>query len=125
MAIEADDLVEQLGAEAVHDAHHDDQGGDAQRDCKQTDTGNKEDEPLARSGQEVAAGEHALGPVEDHAGSPASALSMLSSSRSPVERRFNSTVPAAMPRGPTMTCQGRPIRSIEPSLTPPRSSRSS
>ena len=55
----------------------------------------------------------------------ASALSMLSSSFSPVARRLSSTVPAAIPRGPTMTCHGRPIRSIEPNLTPPRSSRSS
>ena len=32
MAVQADDLVEQLGAKAVHHAHHDDQRGDAKRD---------------------------------------------------------------------------------------------
>ena len=37
MAVEADDLVEQLGAEAVHHAHDDDQRGDAERDRDQAD----------------------------------------------------------------------------------------
>ena len=32
VAVEADDLVEQFGAKAVHHAHHDDQRGDAERD---------------------------------------------------------------------------------------------
>src|SRR5689334_20537851 len=125
MAVQADDLVEQLGAEAVHHAHHDDQRGDAERHRDQADAGDEENEPLAFSRKQIASGEHPLGAVEDHAVSLANALSMLSSSRSPVERRFNSTVPAATPRGPTITCQGSPIRSIEPSFTPPRSSRSS
>ena len=45
----------------------------------------------------------------------ASALSRLSSSRSPVARFLSSTVPLAIPRGPITSCQGRPIRSIEAS----------
>src|SRR6185369_2141820 len=125
VAVEAHDLVEKLGAEAVHYAHHDDQRRDAERNREQADARDEEDEALALLRQQVTPGEHPLGSVEDHAVSLASALSMLSSSRSPVERRFNSTVPEAIPRGPTINCQGNPIRSMEPSLTPPRSSRSS
>ena len=44
---------------------------------------------------------------------------------SPVARRFSSTVPAAAPRGPTMICQGWPMRSASANLTPARSARSS
>jgi len=32
MAVQSDDLVEQFGAEAVHHAHHDDQGRDPEHD---------------------------------------------------------------------------------------------
>src|SRR3546814_951039 len=43
----------------------------------------------------------------------ARAASAESSSRSPSPpRRFNSTVPLLRPRGPTTSCQGRPIRSM-------------
>src|SRR5438045_6683087 len=124
MAVQAHDLVEQLRAEAIHHAHDDDQRGHAERYREQADAGDEEDEAFAWPRQQITTGEHALGAVEDHDVSLARALSMLSSSRSPVERPFNSTVPAAIPRGPTITCQGRPMRSIDPSLTPPRSSRS-
>ena len=86
MAVEADDLVEQLGAEAVHDAHDDDQRRDAERDRDQADARDEEDEAFALAGEQITAGEHALGAVEDHPVSLANALSMLSSSRSPVER---------------------------------------
>ena len=37
VAVEPDDLVEQLGAKAVHHAHHDDQRGDAEHDRDQAD----------------------------------------------------------------------------------------
>ena len=57
MAVEADDLVEQLGAEAVHHAHHDDQRGDAERDRDQADRGDEEDEPLALAGKQIAPGD--------------------------------------------------------------------
>ena len=53
------------------------------------------------------------------------AASSGSSIRSPVARRFSSTVPAAAPRGPTMSCHGCPIRSASANFTPARSSRSS
>ena len=53
------------------------------------------------------------------------ALSWDSSRRSPVARFLSSTVPAFRPRGPTTSCQGRPIRSMSANLTPGRSSRSS
>ena len=125
VAVETDDLVEQFGAKAVHHRHDDDQRGDAERDGADAEPGDDEDEPLALAGQEVAPRDHPFVAVEDHAVSLASASSMVSSSFSPVRRFLSSTVPAASPRGPRISCHGRPMRSIEPSLTPPRSSRSS
>src|SRR5262249_39537605 len=125
MAIEAHDLVEQLRAKAVHDAHDDDQRSNAQCDGDKADARDEENEPLAFPREQIASCEHALAAIEDHEVSFATADSRLNSSRSPVERRFNSTVPLAIPLGPMMTCHGSPMRSIEPSLTPPRSSRSS
>ena len=125
MAVEAHDLVEQLGAEAVHHAHHDDQRGDSKRHGEQADRRDKEDEPFALAGKQVAASDRALVPIEDHSVSLAKADSTLSSCRSPDERRLSSTVPAAIPRGPTISCQGKPIISIVASFAPPRSSRSS
>ena len=55
----------------------------------------------------------------------ATTASIGRSNFSPVRRSLSSATPAATPRGPMISCHGRPIRSIEPSLTPPRSSRSS
>jgi hypothetical protein len=125
VAVEARDLVEQLGPKAVHHAHDDDERGDAESDREQADRCDQKNEALALAGKQVAPSDHPLVGVEDHAASLASADSRLSSSFSPVARRFNSTTPPAIPRGPTMTCQGSPMRSIDPSFTPPRSSRSS
>ena len=50
VAVEPDDLVEQLGAEAVHHAHHDDQRGDAEHDRAEADPGDERDERLAPPG---------------------------------------------------------------------------
>ena len=60
MAVEADNLVEQLRAEPVHDAHDDDERGDSEHDRGQADAGDEEDEafPLAR--QQIALGDHAF-----------------------------------------------------------------
>ena len=88
MAVEADDLVEQLRAEAVHDAHDDDQRGDPKRDRDQADRRDEEDEPFALARKQITASEHPLGAVEDHAVSLANALFDASSCFSPVERRF-------------------------------------
>ena len=141
MAVEADDLVEQLGAKAVHHAHDDDQCSNAERDRDQADAGDEEDEALALAGKQIASGEHPLGAIEDHKRSirrgcrNAKAWSMLAitstalsagmSSRWPLRRFLVSIIPWATDFGPTMNCHGRPITSIEPSFTPPRSSRSS
>jgi hypothetical protein len=51
MSVQADDLVEQLGAKAVHHAHHDDQRGDAEHDGDQADAGDQEDEAFALAGR--------------------------------------------------------------------------
>src|SRR5207248_5163877 len=126
MAVQPHYLVEQLGAEAVHHAHDDDQRGNAEHDRADRKPRDDEDEALAFAWKQIAAGEHPLGAVENHAPtSLASADSTLSSCFSPVARFLSSTEPVAMPRGPTISCHGRPIRSIDASLAPPRSSRSS
>ena len=125
MSVEADDFVEQLRAEPVHDAHDDDQSRDPKRHCHQADGRDEEDETFAFSREQVTASEHALGAVEDHPANLANADSTLSSCFSPVSRFLSSTVPAATPRGPTMICHGSPMRSMDASFAPPRSSRSS
>ncbi len=58
-------------------------------------------------------------------GSRLKAASTVSTRRAPERRSLTSTVPAATPRGPTMICSGKPIRSIVANLTPCNSSRSS
>src|SRR5262249_15459899 len=113
------------GAEAVHHAHDDDQSGDAQCNRPDRKSRHHEDEPLALERHQVALGNHLLISVENHAVRRSSADSIETSSLLPVARYLSSTSPCANPRGPIPSCHGRPIRSIEPSLTPPRSSRSS
>ena len=73
----------------------------------QADPGDEEDEALALARQQIAPGDHPLVAVEDHAVSLASALSMLSSSRSPVARRLSSTTPFSSPCGPTIELPGQ------------------
>ena len=87
MAVEADDLVEQLGAEAVHHAHHDDQGGDAEHHRDQADRGDEEDEPLALARQQIAPGDHPLVAGEDHDG-PQAVTRRAGSSGSPSGSQF-------------------------------------
>jgi hypothetical protein len=60
MAVQPGDLVEQLGAEAVHHAHHDNQRGDAEHHGDEAESGDDGDERLAAAWQEVAAGNHPL-----------------------------------------------------------------
>ena len=121
MAVEAEDAREQVHLEPAHHAHHDDQRGDAERDADQRKDRDDGDEALASPGAQIAAGdrafegsEHALRRASRH-GRPRvhalwwslrSASSGDTSLRSPVARRFNSTLPAAAPRGPTMICHG-------------------
>jgi hypothetical protein len=56
--VQSGDLVEQLGAEAVHHAHHHDQRGDTQHHGDKTEPGDDGDERLAPPGQQIAAGDH-------------------------------------------------------------------
>jgi hypothetical protein len=51
---------------AVHHAHHDHQGGDAEGDGEQADAGDEEDEPLALARQQIAPRDHALVAGKDH-----------------------------------------------------------
>src|SRR4029453_10410047 len=125
MAVKPDDLVEKFRSKAVHHTHDDDQRSDAQSHSEKADRGDEEDEPLALAGKKITASDGALVPVKDHSVSLERADSTLISWRSPDERRLSSTVPAAIPRGPTITCQGSPIRSMVAMFPPPRSSRSS
>ena len=127
--------------ETAHDAGHDDQRGDAERDADQGEDRDDRDEALAFAGAQIAAGDGAFEGTEHallalpragaFAAIPASpsehsrASSGDTSVRSPVARRFSSTLPAAAPRGPTMICHGCPIRSASANLAPARSSRSS
>ncbi len=60
MAVQPGDLVEQLGAKAVHDAHDDDECGDAQHHRDQADPGDERDERLSATGQQITARDHSL-----------------------------------------------------------------
>ncbi len=61
VAVEPDDLVEQLGAEAVHHAHDDDQHRHREHDHADADRGDERDHRLAAPGQHVTLGD---GPFE-------------------------------------------------------------
>src|SRR3546814_18875105 len=54
MAVEADALLEQVGAHAVHHAHHDDERRDAQHHRDETERRGDEDEPFAPLRQHIA-----------------------------------------------------------------------
>ena len=111
MAVQADDPADQILPEAVHHRHDDDQRGDAERDAGQGEDGDDGDETLPLAGAQVAPGHHALEGTEHRTDAQpplirAMASSTESSTRSPVARRFSSTLPAAAPRGPMIACQG-------------------
>ena len=86
---------------------------------------------IASGNQPFESGERPrFGRLRHHAGAPpslkkAATLSRGIFCRSPVPRRFTSATPSLNPLGPTITCQGRPIRSITVNLAPGRSSVSS
>ncbi len=138
VTVHADDLVEKLRPEAVHHREHDDQGRHAQHDADERESGDDRDEALAPPGAQIAPGEHPLEAGEGfrpahlrHTRPPVQALSRAvtspsgRSSRSPVLRRLSSSLPSAKLFGPTITCQGRPIKSALANFAPGRSSRSS
>ena len=58
MAVQPEDSPEQLGLEPVHHAHHDDEGGDAQRDADQREAGNHRNEALLALGAQIAPRHH-------------------------------------------------------------------
>ena len=60
MAVEAEDLVEQFLAEAVHHRHHDDQGGDAQHDAEEGEPGDDRDESFLAPRPQIAQRQHPL-----------------------------------------------------------------
>ena len=145
VAVEAEDLVDELGAEAVHHRHDDDQRRDAEHDAEEGEAGDDRDEGLAPARAQIAPGDHPFeagerpgagrqlpcrrrSPRRRRAQPATSRLTAASSdsvSRSPVARRLISTSPRSTPFGPTITCQGRPIRSIVANFAPARWSTSS
>ena len=58
MAVEADQLVEQIVAKAVHHRHHDDQRGDAQHDAEERKAGDHRDRAMRAARPQVAQGDH-------------------------------------------------------------------
>ncbi len=58
MAVEAENLVEQLAAKAVHHRHDDDQGGDAEHDAEEGESGNDRDESLLAPRPQIAQRQH-------------------------------------------------------------------
>ena len=124
MAVQPQHAVEQLGAKAVHHRHHDDQRRHAERNADQRNDRGERDEPFLPPRAQIAERDGAL-ERREHQASRANADSSEISSRSPVARHLSSTLPLSRPRGPTITCQGRPIRSMSANFTPARSGRSS
>jgi hypothetical protein len=103
MAVEPEDAVEQLDAEAVHHRHHDDQRRDAEHDADEREDGDDRDEAFLATGAQIAERDHPLEGVEDHHLPPrsVSAASGESSCRWPPARILSSITPLSSPRGPT------------------------
>src|SRR5216683_2904329 len=66
MAVESEDLAQQLGMEAVHHGHDDDQRRDAEHDAQEREDGDDGDEAFLAAGAEIAERHHALEGVEGH-----------------------------------------------------------
>ena len=58
VAVEAEDLVEQFLAEAVHHRHHDDQRRDAEHDAEEGEPGDDRDEALLAPRAQIAQRQH-------------------------------------------------------------------
>jgi hypothetical protein len=54
MAVEAEDLVQQFLAEAVHHRHHDDQRGDAEHDAEEREAGDDRNESFLAPRPQIA-----------------------------------------------------------------------
>src|SRR6476660_10597713 len=57
MAVEAENLVEQFLAEAVHHGHHDDQRGDAEHDAEERKAGDDGNETFLATCPQIATGQ--------------------------------------------------------------------
>ena len=57
MPVEAEDLVQQFLAEAVHHRHHDDQRGDAEHDAEERKPGDDGDEAFLATRPQIASGQ--------------------------------------------------------------------
>ena len=139
VAVDAEDAGKKLGPKAVHHRHDDDEGRDPEHDAEEGDRGDHRDHRLLAPRAKVAPGDKPLEGRERpracglrcggvvHRGAPNRAATSAIGSvwRSPVLRFLISASPAAAPRGPMMTCQGRPIRSAVANLPPGRWSVSS
>src|SRR3954453_8118783 len=125
MAVEAEDAADQIGAEAVHDRHDDDQGRDAGRYAEQREDRDDRDEAFLPPRPQIAERDHPFERAEDHVANRCTTASSGRSWRAPLRRCFHSILPAASPRGPMISWSGRPIRSIAANLAPGDSSRSS
>ena len=138
MAVEAQDLGRQLGAEAVHDRHGDDQRRHRQHDGGEGDHARSAPRRrCCRLVQQVADRDRPL-PGAERAGAgsrlarPQARRARLRAPR-PSGRLRRLAGGAALqlhhavasPRGPMISCQGRPIRSMVANLPPGRSSVSS
>ena len=58
VAVQPENLVEQLLAEAVHDGHDDDKRGDAEQDAKKREASDDRDEAFLAPGTQVAQSQH-------------------------------------------------------------------
>ena len=66
MAVEPENAAEQIGAEAVHHRHDDDQRRDAERDAEQRKDRDDRDEAFLPPRPQIAERDHPLERVEDH-----------------------------------------------------------
>src|ERR1700689_1561656 len=60
MPVEAENLVQQFLAEAVHDGHHDDQRGHAEHDAEERKAGNDGDEAFLATRTQIASRQQPL-----------------------------------------------------------------
>jgi hypothetical protein len=67
IAIEAEDAGEEVGAKPVHHRHHDDQGGDTERDPEQRKNRDDRNKALLPPRPQIAERNHSLERPEDHA----------------------------------------------------------
>ncbi len=60
MAVEAEDLLEELSAKTIHDSHDDDQSCDAEHDADQREAGDDRNRCLLAPSAQIAPGDEPL-----------------------------------------------------------------